>query len=162
MISLRQNVGKFRHSTRKAFSLIEVVVVMTILAVLISFSTPTFSRTMEQSHADLVGAGLRTIAVAQRFYWLENRNYAPNLQTLIDEDLIDGNLTANSPRYEYSISASNATSFQVQARRRYFDGLGAPVYDGGWSGALSIDETGVITGAIEGPGDPAYQVTPAF
>lgn len=138
-------------TTSRGFSLIEVVVTMTILAILMTFATPSVTRTMEQSHADMVGAGLRMIATAQRFYWLENRTYAPTLQVLIDDNLIDNDLSLNSPRYEFSIAAADAASFAAQARRRQFDSFGSPSYDGAWQGTFSIDQTGVISGSIVGP-----------
>jgi prepilin-type N-terminal cleavage/methylation domain-containing protein len=156
---------KSRRTARHAFSLIEVVVTMTILAILISFSTPSVMRTMEQSHVDLAGAGLRMINTAQRFYWLEYRTYAGDLQTLIDEGLIDQDLGTTAPRYEFSIASADASGFQVQARRRIFDALGSPVYNGAWQGTLTIDETGVIAGTVDGPTNPITgtpNLAPAF
>ena len=155
-----------RQKTKQAFSLVEIIITMTIIAVLISFATPSLSRSMEQSHADMVGAGLRSISVAQRFYWLENRTYAADLQTLIDEDLIDSNLAAVTPRYEYSIATASAGGFQAQARRRNLDQVGNPVFTGAWQGTFTIDETGVIGGVVQGPEGPVKgkspQLTPAF
>jgi len=124
---------------------------MTILAILISFSTPSVMQSMEQSHADLAGAGLRMVNTAQRFYWLENRTYAPSLQALIDEGLVDQDLATASPRYEFTIVSADADGFEAQARRRLLDGLGNPIYNGAWQGAFTIDETGVIVGAVDGP-----------
>lgn len=151
---------------RKAFSLIEVMITMAILAVLVSFATPSLSRSIEQSHADMVGAGLRSIAVAQRFYWLENRTYAPDLQTLIDEDLIDSNLSTVTPRYEYSIANASAVTFQAQARRRNFGAGGNAIFDGAWQGTLTIDQSGVIGGVVQGPtrtiNGESPQLTPAY
>ena len=123
---------------------------MTILSVLLALSAPSVIRTMEQSHADLAGASLRSIAAAQRFYWLDNRTYATSLQDLIDAELVDEELFSSSPRYEYSVTAADATGFTAQARRRGFNSAGNPVYDGSWSGDFEIDETGAITGEVEG------------
>ena len=139
-----------RRKIRNAFSLIEVVVTMTILAVLLALSAPSVLQTMEQSHADLAGASLRSISAAQRFYWLENRTYAASLQDLIDDELIDDELISASPRYEFSITAADAPGFTAQARRRGFNGAGNPIYNGAWSGDFEIDETGEITGEVEG------------
>ena len=80
------------YRLQSGFSLIEVVVTMTILAVLVSFAAPSVIRTIEQSHADLAGAALRSVATAQRFYWVEHRTYATSLQELINEELIDDEL----------------------------------------------------------------------
>ena len=142
---------KRRTFHRRGFSLIEVIVTMTILAILLSFTAPGLMQTMEQSHADLAGAGLRMINTSQRFYWLENRTYATDLQTLIDDGLIDQDLVTTAPRYEFSIVSADAAGFQAQARRRLFDGGGSPIYNGAWQGTLTIDQTGAITGTIDGP-----------
>lgn len=149
-----------RNRVRVAFSLIEVVVTMTILAVLISLATPSVMQSMEQSHTDLAGAGLRMINTSQRFYWLENRTYAPSLQTLIDEELIDQDLATIAPRYEFSIVSADAAGFVAQARRRLLDGGGAPIYNGAWQGTLSIDESGVLGGTITGPASAVTGNTP--
>ncbi|QDT13322.1 competence type IV pilus major pilin ComGC [Planctomycetes bacterium K23_9] len=151
---------------RSGFSLIEIIVTMTIMAILLSLTAPSVLRTMEQSHADMAGAGLRMVNTAQRFYWLENRTYAPNMQALIDAGLVDNDLNLTAPRYEFSITAADASSFQAQARRRQFDGLGQPVYNGAWQGNFTIDEAGTIVGSVQGnpsPIDSSIPVlTPAF
>ena len=156
-----------RHRfARHGFSLVELIVTMTILVILVSISAPSVIQAVEQSHADLAGAGLRMVQTAQRFYWLENRTYATDIQTLIDDRLIDQNLAGTATRYEYSITAADASSFQVQARRRLFDDLGTPIYNGAWQGTLTIDETGVMAGAVIGPRNSisgvAPVLTPAF
>ena len=155
-----------RQKVHRGFSLVEIVITMTIIAVLVSFATPSLSRSMEQSHADMVGAGLRSISVAQRFFWLENRTYAADLQTLIDDGLLDGNLATVTPRYEYSVATANANGFQAQARRRNLDALGNANFAGAWQGTFTIDETGVIAGAVEGPKSPfsgeSPELSPAF
>jgi prepilin-type N-terminal cleavage/methylation domain-containing protein len=135
---------------RGGFSLIEIIVTMTIMAILLSFTAPSVLRTMEQSHADMAGAGLRMVNTAQRFYWLENRTYAPDMQTLIDANLIDSDLNLTAPRYEFDITAADADGFQARARRRQFDALNQPVYNGAWQGNFTIDETGTIVGNVQG------------
>ncbi|QDV42859.1 Type II secretion system protein G precursor [Stieleria neptunia] len=151
-----------RKHPRQAFSLIEVIVTMTILAVLLTFAAPSVVQTMEQSHADLAGASLRSIASAQRFYWLENRTYATTLQELIDDELVDNELLNASPRYQFSITAADAAGFTAQARRRTFNGAGNPVFNGAWSGDFQIDETGEITGDVEGRFNPVLGESPTI
>jgi prepilin-type N-terminal cleavage/methylation domain-containing protein len=157
---------RHNQSRRRAFSLVEVIVTMTILAILMAISAPSVIQSVEQSHADLAGAGLRMIHTSQRFYWLENRTYATNLQALIDDGLIDENLTGTKTRYEYSITAASDSSFQAQVRRRLFDKLGAPIFDGAWQGTFLIDETGVMSGTVTGPTNSitgsAPVMSPAF
>ena len=152
--------------TKKGFSLIEVVVTMTILGILISMTAPSVLRTVEQSHADLAGAGLRMIHTAQRFYWLENRIYANDLQLLIDDDLVDDQVGAGMSRYDFAVTAADADGFTAVARRRQLDELGQPIYNGAWQGTYTIDETGEITGTVDGPPSTitgnSPQLTPAF
>ena len=95
------------------------------------------------------------------FYWLENRTYAADLQTLTDDGLLDLNFNANAPRYEFSIVSADADGFQAVARRRIFNDLGTPVYNGAWQGAFTIDETGTITGTVDRQPSGAV-LTPAF
>ncbi|MEL6105933.1 MAG: prepilin-type N-terminal cleavage/methylation domain-containing protein [Planctomycetota bacterium] len=150
---------------RAAFSLIEVMVTMTILGILLAFASPSVTRSVEQSHADLAGASLRSISSAQRFYWLENRTYASDIDDLITDELVDQELL-NSARYEFSILSADAEAFTARARRRSFNEAGNAVYNGAWSGEFDIDETGEITGDVEGPysallgGNP--QIQPGF
>ncbi|NND96643.1 MAG: prepilin-type N-terminal cleavage/methylation domain-containing protein [Pirellulaceae bacterium] len=151
-----------KKTRRNAFSLIEVVVTMTILAILVSFTAPSVVQTMEQSHADMAGAGLRMVNTAQRFYWLENRTYAPNMQTLIDAGLIDSDLNLTAPRYEFVIASGNAAGFQAEARRRQINELNQPVYNGAWQGTFTIDETGTISGTVTGSPSGITGVTPVL
>ena len=134
---------------------------MTILAIIVTFTAPSVLQALEQSHADMAGASLRMINTAQRFYWLENRTYAINLQTLIDAGLLDANIDANAPRYEFSIASADANGFQANAARRIFNDLGTPVYNGAWQGTFTIDETGTIAGTVDRQPTGAV-LTPAF
>ena len=106
------------------------------------------------------------VNTAQRFYWLENRTYATNLQTLIDGGLVDQDLITTAPRYEFSITSASAAGFQAQARRRLFDQFGSPIYNGAWQGTFTIDETGAVTGTVDGPpraiSGVIPKLTPAF
>ena len=135
---------------------------MTIMAILVSFLAPSVRQTMEQSHADMASAGLRMVNTAQRFYWLENRTYAPTLQTLIDDGLIDGDLNLTAPRYEFSITSADDSTFVAIARRRIFNALDQPVYNGAWEGTFTIDETGVITGTVTGNTNPVTGTEPVL
>ena len=154
-----------RCKTKSGFSLIEVMVTMTILGVLLAFASPSVMRSVEQSHADLAGASLRSISSAQRFFWLENRTYADDIDDLINAELVDGELV-HSARYEITIVSADAEGFVARARRRSFNGAGNAVYNGAWSGEFDIDETGEISGEVEGPhsallgGNP--QLQPGF
>ena len=79
---------------RRGYSLVEMMVAMTILGVLFSMGIPRFQNSLEQSRADVAGANLRSIWSAKRLYWLENRTYSPDIQTLVSYNLIDPSLVA--------------------------------------------------------------------
>lgn len=129
----------------------EVITVLTIIGVLLSMAAPSFTRTMEQAHADIAGANLRAIWSAQRYYWLENRTYATNLADLESLDLLDASVVTGTSRYSYSMTAADDDTFTAAATRTGSER---------WSGSLTVDETGVLAGAIQAPGEP--DVTPGL
>ena len=135
---------------RRAVTFVEVVTVLVVISVLISMSAPTFTRTIEQAQADIAGANLQAIWSAQRFYWLENRDYADDLQGLVDADLLDPSIVAGSRRYSYRIRSASADSFEAEAER---------INSTRWSGEYILTEMGEITGMIQASGEPFIQPT---
>ena len=53
--------------SRKGFTLVELLIAVTIVAVLVSFAVPRYQVTMEQAHLNFAASRLRCIATAQRF-----------------------------------------------------------------------------------------------
>lgn len=137
-----------RHSPRKAVTFVEVVTVLVVIGVLISMSAPTFTRTIEQAQADIAGANLQAIWSAQRFHWLENREYANDLQDLVETDLLDPSILTGTRRYRYRIRHADKDSFEAEAQRRN---------SSRWSGEYTLIETGEITGMIQASGEPFIQ-----
>jgi Tfp pilus assembly protein PilE len=129
----------------------EVMIVVAIIAVLVSLSAPTFTRSMEQSHADIAGARLRAIWAAQRLYWLENRTYSTDLATLGSLGLLDPSFLSGGGRYTYSIVAADNDSFTAAAIR---------TGSARWSGQYTIDEQGDLSGTISAFGET--DITPGF
>lgn len=124
---------------------------LVVMGILISMSAPTFHRSIEQSWADIAGANLRAIWSAQRLYWLENRTYTSDLSELGSLDLLDPTVISGSSRYSYSIASADASTFTAAATR-----TGSLR----WMGQLMIDESGVLSGAIQAAGEP--DVVPGF
>jgi type IV pilus assembly protein PilE len=135
---------------RRGWSLVEVVVALTVVSVLITFAAPSFRRTMEQSRADIAAANLRAIWSAQRLYWLDYRTYTNDLTELEALGLLDPTL-GSATNYLYAITAADSASFTATATR-----TGSSV----WSGVLSIDETGAVTGVISASAQP--NIVPGF
>ena len=145
---------------RPGLSLIELMVALVIMGVLISYSTPTFSRAVEQSKADVAAANLRQIWSAQRLFRLDNLAYAADLATLTGSSqtgmpiYLDPSLTTTSgtpaPPYTFTIELIDAQTFSVTATRA----------GGSWSGSFAIDQNGTVTGSLTKSGETS--ITPGF
>jgi prepilin-type N-terminal cleavage/methylation domain-containing protein len=136
---------------RRGWSLVEVMVVVTVMSVLIAMTIPSFHRSVEQSRADIAGANLRAIWSAERLYWLENRTYTSDLSELQSLGVLDPTIVSATNWYVYAVSAADATSFTATATR-----TGSSL----WAGQFSIDETGVLSGVVQASGEP--DVVPGF
>jgi Tfp pilus assembly protein PilE len=111
---------------------------------------PTYRRAIEQTRIDLAAAQLRGIWAAQRVYYLENRSYTNDLTVLGSSGLIDTTSLAVDTYYYYSLS-STGSSFAATASRS-----GSTSY----TGTISINETGVVTGNVSGA--DGSTLTPGF
>ncbi|MDJ0976360.1 MAG: prepilin-type N-terminal cleavage/methylation domain-containing protein [Planctomycetota bacterium] len=123
---------------KRGFTLIEVAVVVTIMGLLLGLAIPKLAATRERVHVDLATSRLQTVWNAQRFYWLEHRAYADSMDLLQDAGLLDGAFAKHDTTFEFSVSGS-ATTFLATAER-----TGA-----GWTGSLTIDESGIIAGFVQ-------------
>jgi Tfp pilus assembly protein PilE len=140
-----------RSPKSRGISLLELTIVTVIIGVLMTMSIPSFQRGLEQSRADLAAANLRSIWSAQRLYWIDNRTYAVDLETLASAGLLDSAVSAQS-NYELEITSADATTFTATASRSS---------NARWNGTFTIDQSGVVTGSLvaDGMGSivPAYQ-----
>jgi type IV pilus assembly protein PilE len=128
----------------------EVMVVITMMAVILAMTAPSFQRAVEKAKADIAIANLRAIWAAERFYWLEYRTYASDLTQLTSLGLLDPEMTGGLSIYSYSaIASSDGTSFSATATRNARSR---------WSGSFSIDQTGSITGMVTADDEP--NITP--
>jgi prepilin-type N-terminal cleavage/methylation domain-containing protein len=141
-----------RGERARGYSLLEVMVVITMMGVVISLSAPSFQRSLEQSKADIATANLQAIWAAQRMYWLNQRSFAPDVATLVTAGMLDPSLlppasvdpNSTSPYFTYTISApSDLSSFTATATRNQ---------NAGWSGSFSIDQTGSLSGSLTSGG----------
>ena len=74
---------------RKGFTLIEAMTVVTMMAIISAMAVPSFRLAMEESKADIAQANLRAIWAAERFYWMSNRQYTEDINTLVSLGLLD-------------------------------------------------------------------------
>jgi Tfp pilus assembly protein PilE len=145
----RANDGRFGKC--RGISLLELTIVTVIIGILVTMSLPSFQRGLEQSRADLAAANLRSIWSAQRMYWIDNRTYAVDLDTLASAGLLDSAVSAQS-NYELEITSADATTFAATATRSS---------NARWNGTFTIDQSGVVSGSLVADGMasivPGYQ-----
>lgn len=137
------------RKARRGFSLIEMVLVLTMAAILATMSVPSFRRASEQARADIAAANLRAIWTAEQFYWLENRQYTTDFSQL--QGLVDPAIIAGSTTYVYALATADSSTFAATATRS----AGSQ-----WVGQLTIDQTGTITGSIQAFGQAS--IVPGF
>ena len=132
-----------RRIASRAFSLIEMMVVLVVIGILVAMAVPTYQRAVEQSHVDIAAANLRAIWAAERLYWLEYHTYTADLTELRNLGVLDSSVVASATGYVYAVPAAETNAFEATATRT-----------GGtaWAGQLTIDQTGAIAGAVSGAG----------
>ena len=129
-----------RRFQKTGYTLIEIIVGLIVTGVLLSIGVPRFQQSLEQSRANVAGANLRSIWSAQRLYWLENRTYAPDLNTLLTANLIDPSLPTATAPYSYLVANVSDTGFTATATR-----CGTP----NWSGSYTIAADGTFSGTVQ-------------
>jgi prepilin-type N-terminal cleavage/methylation domain-containing protein len=133
---------------RRGFTLVEVVIVLTVICVMIAFAAPSYKRTVEQSRADIAVANLRAVWAAERTYWLEHHTYAEASDLyavgLLDSAIynsISGSSVAGGYIYKITISTTTTTNDTFVAEAKHQSGTD-------WSGTFQIDTDGTITGSV--------------
>jgi type II secretory pathway pseudopilin PulG len=123
-----------KHHRHAAYSLVEIMVVFTIIGILTAMAAPTYQRAVQQSKADIAAANLRAIWAAERLYWLEYQEYAPK-SILQSSNLLDPRIDADG-EFAYSVESEDlfATQFKATATPVTFADL-TP---------YSIDQTGAF------------------
>lgn len=135
-----------RGGRRRGHSLLEVMVVITLMGIILAMTAPSFQRAVEKAKADVAIANLRSIWAAERFYWLEYRTYTYDLTQLASLGLLDPEVTSSGAPYGYSVSTSpDGSGFVATAARPS---------GSRWSGGFSIDQTGTLTGKVTVADEP--------
>ena len=122
MTTIQTNSSCRSHrASPRAFTLVELLVVITIIGVLAAMAAPSYQQAIKQSRADIAAANLRAIWAAQRLYWLEFHGYTDKLESqtapsvgLVDLDLLDPALF-NSGNYTYEMPSVADNTFTAMA-----------------------------------------------
>jgi len=129
----------------KGFTLVELAVVLTIVAVIATFAIPQFQKAIEQSRIDLASTNLKSVWTAQRIYFSENKTFAQSLKELENAGFLsDGfakSINKTDGPFIYAVEYADSASFEASAER-----LNSNV----WKGTVTIDEQGELDGSIKG------------
>jgi len=129
------------------YSLIELMVVVTIIGIVAAAAAPQYTKAVEQARGDRAVETLRGLWGAQRLHFLEHGAYAHSLEPLVAERFVTRGLLQGDRDFRYALSGSDR-AFRIEATRR------GTV----WSGSLRIDERGTLRGVLEDRG--GHRVSP--
>jgi len=138
---------------RRAFTLVEIMIVVGIMAVLISLAVPNILRSRVIANEGAALANLRTVNSACQLYHIDKDSYPSSLSDLIapnsNPPYMDPTLAAGEKQgYEFIYSLGSQDHFTVNANP-LFSGLLKSRY-------FYTDESGVVrarTDGAAGPGD---------
>lgn len=126
----------------KGFTILELMTVVTVMAVLISYGVPQFQKSMEQSRVDLAAANLQSIWTAQRLYRAQHDVFADGVSSLndfLDVSFVNTISDTNNPfLYSTALTGTGFDALAVRHKSTY------------WTGTLTINETGQLSGFTTG------------
>ena len=138
---------------KKAFTLIEVLVVVLIIGILAAVALPQYQKTVEKTKAVQAWTILKALAQAEQTYYLANGEYAQSFDDLgVDMSAFPGNTMFNTYVPCTTDTRSNGDwSFQIMAKpgciyatdypiRRVLAGrISGPYQGAGWAIELDHD-----------------------
>ena len=142
------------------------MVVLTVIAILATLAIPSYSRTLEQSQANIAAANLRAVWAAEQWWWLENGTYTPNFSDLQPPTASDPQaLGLIDPQLGPATSAISYYNYQLSAGSSSFTASATRKQNPTWAGSFTIDQTGQfpsqytqsISAARQTPITPAFQ-----
>lgn len=100
----KQVLAGKKRVNRRAFTLIELLVVVLIIGILAAVALPQYNKAVDKSKAAQMISNIRTIAQAQKIYFMENGKYAPFFDDLVlTIPELTGNYTVTSNGDIYSL-----------------------------------------------------------
>lgn len=94
---------------RRAFTLVELLVVIGIIAVLIAILLPALSRAKEQANRTVCLSNMRDLGTAFRIYATQNKDIAPIGYVA---NITPANLAARQKQFGYVVHWSNGSAFK--------------------------------------------------
>jgi prepilin-type N-terminal cleavage/methylation domain-containing protein/prepilin-type processing-associated H-X9-DG protein len=131
----RENDFAGERTDRRAFTLVELLVVIGIIAVLIGILLPALGAARKQANATKCAAQLREIGNALALYAAENRGYWPVLQheaNLTEPGFPNEALRSNPPRndywYQFLLKYFTKRQFSTTTGTRLIDFRNTPLW----------------------------------
>lgn len=126
------------------FTMVEMTVVMTIMAIIFLYAIPQYRVAMEQAKVDFAATTLKSIWTAERMYWVNNHVFCGDLETLESNQLVEAGFTArvnaSTSPFRYSILSADANTFTAMAESNLSS----------WTGQFTISEQGGVSGQVTG------------
>jgi prepilin-type N-terminal cleavage/methylation domain-containing protein len=135
---IEKNVSPRRSILRQGYSLVEVLVVSTIMGIIVAIPIPQFAKAIEQSKLDIAAANLRSIWCAERYYFLEHNAYG-QIQDLQALGLLDPSIASGTTFYAYKIDPADGQSFTATAQHPPSTRCMGP---------MTIDQTGELNSQV--------------
>ncbi|MBU1852493.1 MAG: type IV pilin-like G/H family protein [Candidatus Omnitrophica bacterium] len=99
---------------KNAFTLIEIMIVVIIIAVLAVVCQPMFIKAIEKAKVGEAISNLNIIRSAQKSYLLEHNTFALSIDSLY----IDNPNSETSRHFDYTIESADTDNFVARAQRR--------------------------------------------
>jgi type IV pilus assembly protein PilE len=108
------NTSAARARTSRGFTLIELMIVVTLVAILSAIALPAYQSQVRKSRRSDAVAAIAAVQAAQERFRANNTAYTTNLTTALPAGL---GLSATSPagRYTISVTVATGTNYTVQA-----------------------------------------------
>ncbi len=128
---------------RAGFSIVELVVVLSVVAAISAAAVPGFRGAVEETRIERGVSDLHSIWLAERLYLLETGKFSGDLDTLAKAGLLSSRLLrAGSSGYEYSVRVRGGLDLLMVAKR----------VNSSWKGKLTLDHKGRLRNDLRDTG----------
>lgn len=110
-----------RLSNRKGFTLVELLVVISIIGILSAIAIPKFTDATKSARGAKIMADLRTLDSASQIYYASAAAYPGDVATLVAANLLAGTVTPPTGAYstpKVSNGSNTSTTYGINASGR--------------------------------------------
>ncbi len=118
---------------KKAFTLLELLIVLVVVGILASISLPKFTSTVERAKADQAANYLRVIRTGEKIYYANNYTYLACAGHIAIQASLGAEITEEN--YTFGVTSAAATTFFATATRKTDNKTITLDQDYNWSGS---------------------------